>query len=1208
MAEVTAQPAPPVVAPGATIPRPSNRLQGGIAPLRAGTAFVIAVVVVYELLIVPRMSGSGLVDRLDSDGSFLIACLLAVAPTPWLAVAARRPSDAALWVLYLAAYVPAIIVPAFVLGTGWALLPLWLTLAGSFAGVVAVVGHVRLRVPGPSLTPTQYGVMLAALGLAGAAAIVFFFGVPTSIPGLGQISGTRSDYRDELAEAGRLGGYAVWWTGGVVGPVLLAYGAWSRRPAFLVGGVLALGFVYAATAFRSMVFVLLLVVVLLVLVGRHRDRLGVRLAWASTIVVVGTAIVAALGWILPASMLVRRAIVVPGQVLAYYHEFFLREPSFLLSHSILEGLVPRPFIETPPALIGLVYFEDPFVSANGNFWADGIANFGLTGVVIASVVLAAVLIGLDAVSVGKPPLITIPVVVVGVWGVTNSGMLTVLLTHGLILTGVLLWLLPTDRPPRRRRAGPWRVAHVSTVHRSDDPRILRKECQTLAEAGYSVTFVGQGQPPIDLGDVAFLSIGEVEHRLARIVVMPWRVARAVRRIRPDLVHLHDPELLVVGALLRVFGVRVVYDAHEDLPSQVAYKSYLPRWTRPLIAQAARLGIVIAGRMVNGVVAATPTIARRFPADHTVVVQNFPLRREFADIEPMRYAERPMTVAYVGRVTEAVGGLVMVDAVRRLRHRPGLRVIIAGPMDAAVTGVVASGSGTSDAGEPAIEAPGWLDRAEVVDLLGTARVGLVVFQPVENYIDAQPTKLFEYLASGVPVVASDFPVWRDIVGTVDAGLLVDPTDPAAVSAAIDSLLDDPARAEAMGQRGRAAVLERYMWDEQGTRLVALYQRLMPSPQIPDGSSNDWGAAGDDARSPAGVAQGAHLRPSLRLLLVSSLYPTSDRPDVGPFVERRVRSARATGTAVRVVAATSYRGPVLIRYLQLAWAACTARGRFDGVETHVLFPTGVIGMVAARLRFIPHVVYAHGADLAVSAQRSWLHRRLARLVARSASHVVTNSEHTASMVRQLGIEPLIVSPGVDTARFRPGDRRTARETTGLPQEERIALFCGRVINLKGAETFAAALTDLDGWLGVMVGTGELAPVIAQQYPAIRLVGGVPFDAVPDWIRAADVVVVPSRREPLGLVAIEALASGVPVIASHVGGLLESVQDGRTGVLIPPGDPRAIADALRSLEDDGRRASYAAAAPASIARHSLDRSTEAMEAIWRSVIIRPGEGKPQ
>ena len=128
-------------------------------------------------------------------------------------------------------------------------------------------------------------------------------------------------------------------------------------------------------------------------------------------------------------------------------------------------------------------------------------------------------------------------------------------------------------------------------------------------------------------------------------------------------------------------------------------------------------------------------------------------------------------------------------------------------------------------EPASRHPAGWTAPRSSTCWGDARVGLVVFQPVENYIDAQPTKLFEYLASGVPVVASDFPVWREIVAAVDAGLLVDPTDPAAVSAAIDALLDDPERAAAMGRRGRAAVLERYRWEPQGARLVDLYSRLL-----------------------------------------------------------------------------------------------------------------------------------------------------------------------------------------------------------------------------------------------------------------------------------------------------------------------------------------------------------------------------------------------
>ena len=346
------------------------------------------------------------------------------------------------------------------------------------------------------------------------------------------------------------------------------------------------------------------------------------------------------------------------------------------------------------------------------------------------------------------------------------------------------------------------------------------------------------------------------------------------------------------------------------------------------------------------------------------------------------------------------------------------------------------------------------------------------------------------------------------------------------------------------------------------------------------------------------EGSYLPARLRLLLISSLYPTPDRPDVGPFVERRVVDARARGTMVRVVAAASYRGPVAVRYARLAWEAITARGTFDGVETHVLFPTGLIGMLAARLRSIPHVVYVHGTDLAVTSRRSILHRWLTRVVAHSAARVVTNSEYMAGLVRDLGVEPIVVSPGVDLARFRPGDQGAARDRTGLPADAQVALFCGRVIDVKGADTFAEAMDDAHGWLGVMVGVGDLTQTIEDRHQAVRLVGSVPSESVPEWLRSADVVVVPSRRESLGLVAIEALACGIPVVASRVGGLVETVEQGVTGLLIPPADPGAIVDALRALEDDVLRARLGAAATASVERHSIARSTERMDAVWRTL----------
>jgi glycosyltransferase involved in cell wall biosynthesis len=377
------------------------------------------------------------------------------------------------------------------------------------------------------------------------------------------------------------------------------------------------------------------------------------------------------------------------------------------------------------------------------------------------------------------------------------------------------------RPKAASRATPMtRVAHLTTVHRPDDPRILLKECATLRKAGYDIVLIGRGAPPSDIG-VRFVSIGEARGRLHRMTGFAARMLWIARRQRATLYHFHDPELIPVGVVLKLAGARVVYDVHEDLPRQIAYKAYLPTLVRRPLAAAAGLLEAVASRLVDAVVAATPLIAARFPSAKTITVQNFPLTSEFDGLaEAHPYESRSETVAYVGRITPVVGGFVMADAAREIAEERASRFVIAGPVDPAIAAEMRARSAPAE-----LEMPGWTDRAGVARILGDARVGLVLFQPMQNYVDAYPTKLFEYMAAGVPVVASDFPVWREIIDGAECGLLVDPRNPAAVARAVLQLLAEPDRAAAMGANGRRAVLDRYRWEPQGQRLLELYARLL-----------------------------------------------------------------------------------------------------------------------------------------------------------------------------------------------------------------------------------------------------------------------------------------------------------------------------------------------------------------------------------------------
>ena len=120
--------------------------------------------------------------------------------------------------------------------------------------------------------------------------------------------------------------------------------------------------------------------------------------------------------------------------------------------------------------------------------------------------------------------------------------------------------------------------------------------------------------------------------------------------------------------------------------------------------------------------------------------------------------------------------------------------------------------------------GWLHREQVAEVLGLSRVGIVTIYPTPKYLESYPTKLFEYMAAGLPVIASDFPGWRPFVELHECGLLVDPQDSHAIARAIQWILENPREAEAMGRRGRVAVEKHYNWEQEIPRLLSFYEEV------------------------------------------------------------------------------------------------------------------------------------------------------------------------------------------------------------------------------------------------------------------------------------------------------------------------------------------------------------------------------------------------
>ena len=368
---------------------------------------------------------------------------------------------------------------------------------------------------------------------------------------------------------------------------------------------------------------------------------------------------------------------------------------------------------------------------------------------------------------------------------------------------------------------PRRVCLLTSVHGPFDVRIFHKEAQSLARKGYSVTIVAPHSEDTQRDGVEIKAVPVPRTRSERMSLTLWRVFRCALSTNASVFHFHDPELIPVGMLLKLLGKRVVYDVHEDVPADILDKSWIAPSLRWPIARAAAWTETLAACRFDAIVAATPRIADSFPNIKTLTVQNFPQVNVQVDAETTPYGDREPLISYVGGISELRGAWEMIEAMGLLSESVPARLQLAGFFDPPESQQKLA----SKPGWERVDFLGWLSPAEVRELLGRSCLGVVVFHPIENHIMSQPNKLFEYMSAGLPVVASNFPLWRSIIQEARCGILVDPTNPTAIAEAIRWLLERPAEAESMGLRGREAVRRIYNWENEEQKLVELYAQLM-----------------------------------------------------------------------------------------------------------------------------------------------------------------------------------------------------------------------------------------------------------------------------------------------------------------------------------------------------------------------------------------------
>jgi glycosyltransferase involved in cell wall biosynthesis len=368
------------------------------------------------------------------------------------------------------------------------------------------------------------------------------------------------------------------------------------------------------------------------------------------------------------------------------------------------------------------------------------------------------------------------------------------------------------------------VVHITSVHTPYDIRIFHKECRTLAEDGYAVSLVvPKDEAGISSRDgVTIVAVKQSRGRLRRILLTSPRVARQAFILKAAVYHLHDPELLIIAVLLRVMGKKVIFDMHENLPRAILTKDWIPEIARPAISKFVRL---LERMFLSGlpIIFAEESYVKDYSWVSTkAVIMNMPLLAEIQSIKEEK--NNLPSLGYLGMVSEARGCMNTLRALDIVKKEGvNVRWECVGRVNIGFKDAMISFAKSCNLDEVRIW--GNKDATEAWRIMARCHIGMAILAPDQNYIESYPTKLFEYMAMGIPVIASNFPLYRTIVEGERCGICVDPLRVEEIAQAILYLLRNPLIAAQMGESGKLAVEKKYNWNIEKVKLLEFYKQIL-----------------------------------------------------------------------------------------------------------------------------------------------------------------------------------------------------------------------------------------------------------------------------------------------------------------------------------------------------------------------------------------------
>lgn len=347
----------------------------------------------------------------------------------------------------------------------------------------------------------------------------------------------------------------------------------------------------------------------------------------------------------------------------------------------------------------------------------------------------------------------------------------------------------------------------------------------MAQSGYDTTLlVADGKGDEIKNKVKIVDLGkQAKNRARRIIQSNSMLFHRMKNIQADIVHFHDPELIPFFLFFkrRFPSVSVVFDIHENFSEKLrGGRDWIPTFLRSAFSYSFKTLESRAKKQFDGFVGATDLIAGAYPPETSISLHNYPELRDYKNFKNPSNERVRGRIVYTGGFTAHRGISQVVDALQYVKSSVELHVF--GRQEDHIYDHCKSLKGFDS-----VVYHGKVDLLQMLDFVYNCEIGLVCNQPEGGYQFAMPNKLFEYMACNVPVIASEFDHWKEILEENNAGITVDSTNPERIAVAIDHLLSSEKLIVEMGRNARNCIENTYNWDSEFSKLEGLYHQITKS---------------------------------------------------------------------------------------------------------------------------------------------------------------------------------------------------------------------------------------------------------------------------------------------------------------------------------------------------------------------------------------------